>query len=231
MGSASPIDEARASFSSLCHKERHVTKRGDLAKSPSANRPIRRMRAPASQRRCVKPTRSDDGGASSWVAAAARSLWWRRSRFARIHGGSGWSGRGRVAVPAHRFAADNVRELGGRSGPVLALLEAIVGALLSASRSRANPVAENLVLRQQLAVLKVDRRPRLRPIDRAFLVVVSRVWSRWVDVLAISRDRAASRRSDQGSERTRAPRLPSCGRNWRNGRCRPCRFQRRRCVG
>jgi hypothetical protein len=57
----------------------------------------------------------------------------------------------------------------GKVSAVLALLEAIVGALLSAFRSRANLVAENLVLRQQLAVW----------------VVVSRVWSRWVDVLAI----------------------------------------------
>jgi len=68
---------------------------------------------------------------------------------------------------------------------VVALLEAIVGALFSAFRSRANLVAENLVLRQQLAVLKVGRRPRLRPVDRAFWVVVSRVWSRWMDVLAV----------------------------------------------
>jgi transposase InsO family protein len=68
---------------------------------------------------------------------------------------------------------------------VIALLEAVVGALGSAFRSRASLVAENLALRQQLAVMKVGRRPRLRPIDRAFWVVVSRVWSRWADVLAI----------------------------------------------
>jgi putative transposase len=50
----------------------------------------------------------------------------------------------------------------------------------------ASLVAEILVLRQQLAVLKRDRpRPPLRPIDRAFWVVVSRVWSRWPDALAI----------------------------------------------
>src|SRR5580704_1631471 len=67
------------------------------------------------------------------------------------------------------------------------VLEAIVGALVSAFCSRANLVAENLVLRQQLAVLKVGRRPRLTPVDRAFWVVVSRVWSRWVDALAIVR--------------------------------------------
>jgi hypothetical protein len=45
---------------------------------------------------------------------------------------------------------------------------------------------EILVLRQQLAVLKRGRpRPPLQPIDRAFWVVVSRVWSRWADALAI----------------------------------------------
>jgi putative transposase len=45
---------------------------------------------------------------------------------------------------------------------------------------------EILVLRQQLAVFKRARpRPQLRPIDRAFWSVVSRVWSRWADALAI----------------------------------------------
>src|SRR6516225_2947608 len=67
----------------------------------------------------------------------------------------------------------------------MALFFAIVGALRSASRSRASLVAENLALRQQLAVLRVGRRPRLRPIDRAFWAVLSRVWSRWRDVVAI----------------------------------------------
>jgi putative transposase len=42
------------------------------------------------------------------------------------------------------------------------------------------------VLRQQLAVLKrARRRPPLGPIDRAFWVIVSRLWSRWADALAI----------------------------------------------
>jgi putative transposase len=67
----------------------------------------------------------------------------------------------------------------------MALFAAIVGALASAFRSRAGLVAENLALRQQLAALRVGRRPRLQPIDRAFWVVFSRAWSRWVEVLAI----------------------------------------------
>jgi len=71
---------------------------------------------------------------------------------------------------------------------MLALLEAVVGALLAALRPRASLVAENLVLRQQLAILRrATPRPRLRPIDRALWVVVCRLWSRWSDALAIVR--------------------------------------------
>jgi hypothetical protein len=52
---------------------------------------------------------------------------------------------------------------------MMAVLLAIVGVLGSALRSRASLVAENLALRQQLAVLRVGCRSQLRPIDRAFL--------------------------------------------------------------
>jgi putative transposase len=66
------------------------------------------------------------------------------------------------------------------------IVVALFGALLSALKPRASLVAENLALRQQLAVLRrTTPRPRLRPIDRAFWVLLSRVWSRWTDVLAI----------------------------------------------
>jgi transposase InsO family protein len=69
---------------------------------------------------------------------------------------------------------------------VTALAQAIVGALLAGLRTRASLVVENLALRQQLAVLRrTTRRPRLRPIDRAFWVMLSRVWSRWSDSLAL----------------------------------------------
>ncbi len=69
---------------------------------------------------------------------------------------------------------------------MLAILSALFGALVSAFRARASVVAENLLLRQQLAILKRERpRPPLHPLDRAFWVVVSRVWSRWSDMLAI----------------------------------------------
>jgi hypothetical protein len=49
-------------------------------------------------------------------------------------------------------------------------------------------VAENLALRQQLAALRREvRRPHLHPADQAFWVLLSRIWSRWTDVLAIVR--------------------------------------------
>src|ERR1019366_9083079 len=89
---------------------------------------------------------------------------------------------------AHRPRQRRQRILGGRRF-------AIVGALLAARRPRASLVAENLVLRQQLAILRrANPRPRLRPIDRAFWVVVSRVWSRWADSLAIVAARGSATR-------------------------------------
>ncbi len=69
---------------------------------------------------------------------------------------------------------------------MLAILGALLGALFSAFQPRASLVVENLILRQQLATLRRAKpRPRLRPIDRAFWVVLSRLWPRWVDVIAI----------------------------------------------
>jgi hypothetical protein len=68
---------------------------------------------------------------------------------------------------------------------VLALLRAVFGAFFAAFRPRASLVLENLALRHQLAVLRrATPRPRLRPVDRAFWVLLSRGWSRWADVLA-----------------------------------------------
>ncbi len=74
---------------------------------------------------------------------------------------------------------------GASLGGMLAILEAVAHAL-AALRPRASLVAENLLLRQQLAILgRATPRPWLRPIDRAFWVVVSRILSRWADSLAI----------------------------------------------
>jgi len=53
-------------------------------------------------------------------------------------------------------------------------------------RSRANAPLEVLALRQQLAVLKRKRlRPELSRADRAFWVVLRRLWPRWSDALVI----------------------------------------------
>jgi hypothetical protein len=69
---------------------------------------------------------------------------------------------------------------------VVALFTAIIAALRSAVRPRASLVAENLALRQPLAVLRrKTKRPQLVPLDRAFWVVLSRVWSRWAETLTI----------------------------------------------
>jgi putative transposase len=91
-----------------------------------------------------------------------------------------------VSDPPCTFAGDlQANQSESREGMV-GLFGAIVGALLAAVKPRASLVLENLALRQQLAVLRrTTSRPRLRPIDRAFWVVLRRVWSRWGEVLAI----------------------------------------------
>ena len=46
--------------------------------------------------------------------------------------------------------------------------------------------AENLALRQQLALCRQSvKRPKLRPRDRVFWVLLSRLWSNWRSALAI----------------------------------------------
>jgi hypothetical protein len=57
---------------------------------------------------------------------------------------------------AARFAGD--RDGGPvRIAGMLPILEAVAGARLAALKPRASPVAENLVLRQQLAILRTRR--------------------------------------------------------------------------
>jgi len=65
---------------------------------------------------------------------------------------------------------------------------AIVDAIRAAFRSRSNLVIENIALRQQLAVLKIEietRRPKLTPFDRAFWVFLRRMWPSWSEALVI----------------------------------------------
>ena len=64
-------------------------------------------------------------------------------------------------------------------GTLLAVLRAIF-------TSRAAWVAENLALRQQLAILRASvNRPKLRPRDRVFWVWLSRSWPGWKSLLVI----------------------------------------------
>ena len=65
--------------------------------------------------------------------------------------------------------------------------------------SRAALVAENLVLRQQITVLQRSvRRPRLRRRDRAFWVLLSRLWKEWSSLLVIVQPETVIRWHRQG---------------------------------
>jgi hypothetical protein len=71
---------------------------------------------------------------------------------------------------------------------MLSLLLLWIGVLIRLFRSRGNLVLENLVLRQQLAVLKRRRpRPRLALVDKLFWVTVSRFWSGWKEAPIVVR--------------------------------------------
>ncbi len=62
----------------------------------------------------------------------------------------------------------------------------VAGTLRSLLRTQRELALENLVLRQQLAVLKLRYpRPRLKDVDRLFWVLLSRVWSGWRECLHI----------------------------------------------
>ncbi len=82
--------------------------------------------------------------------------------------------------PAYRVGLSDSRVTGAAAGAslaaMLAILQAAIGTLRSALRPRASLVAENRVLRQQqLAILpRTTPRPRLRPLDRPFWVMVAR---------------------------------------------------------
>src|SRR5256886_14223421 len=74
---------------------------------------------------------------------------------------------------------------------MLSLLLFWIGALIRLFRSRGNLVLENLMLRQQLAVLKRRHpRPSLGPFDKLFWVIARRViarrgWADWKESLII----------------------------------------------
>jgi|SRR6516165_5314758 hypothetical protein len=62
----------------------------------------------------------------------------------------------------------------------------ILTGLLRVLKTRRALVLENLALQHQLAVLqRAAPRPRLRPADRLFWVLLYRTWSGWADVLSL----------------------------------------------
>ena len=66
-------------------------------------------------------------------------------------------------------------------------------------RSQSDLAAENLVLRQQLAVLEQrSKRPRLRNRDRIFWTWIARLWSNWRSVLVIVQPETVVRWHQQG---------------------------------
>jgi putative transposase len=65
------------------------------------------------------------------------------------------------------------------------LVALLVWLLRAVFAARGSLALENLALRQQLATYaRGQRRPRLKPVDRAFWVALSRVWSEWRSPLA-----------------------------------------------
>jgi putative transposase len=62
----------------------------------------------------------------------------------------------------------------------------LFGSILRAFRSRSSLLLENLVLRQQLAVLKRKHpRPQIALVDKLFGVLTRRVWSGWKQALTV----------------------------------------------
>jgi transposase InsO family protein len=69
---------------------------------------------------------------------------------------------------------------------MFSLLLLWIGALIRIFHGRGNLVLENLMLRQQLAVLKRRHpRPSIGPLDKLFWVVVRRFWSGWKQALMV----------------------------------------------
>jgi len=69
-------------------------------------------------------------------------------------------------------------------------------------RSREEQAILNLALQQQLAVYAQKRpRPRISPFDRAFWVVLSRIWPRWKQHLVVVRPETVVRWHRQGFRR------------------------------
>jgi hypothetical protein len=68
------------------------------------------------------------------------------------------------------------------------MISLVLTGLLRGIRTQRALVLENLALRHQLAVLRRSTpRPRLRPSDRLFWILLSRLWHGWAEAVAIVR--------------------------------------------
>ena len=68
------------------------------------------------------------------------------------------------------------------------MLRAFLSSLATLFRNRADLLLENLVLRQQLAVLKQSSpRPKITDSFRLFCVALRRIWPRWKQALVLVR--------------------------------------------
>ena len=66
------------------------------------------------------------------------------------------------------------------------MITLILTGLLRGARTQRSLVLENLALRHQLVVLqRTVPRPRLRPSDRMFWVLLARLWHGWAEAVAI----------------------------------------------
>ncbi len=65
-------------------------------------------------------------------------------------------------------------------------LSLAISSVSAVFKDRADLVAENIALRHQLSCfIHRESRPKLRPVDRAFWVLLSRFWSLWTKTLAM----------------------------------------------
>jgi transposase InsO family protein len=77
---------------------------------------------------------------------------------------------------------------------MLRLVSLLFGLIVSAFRSRRSLLLENLVLRQQLAVLKSKRpQPRFTAWDKLFWVLLRRSWPHWKRVLVLVQPETVAR--------------------------------------
>ena len=81
----------------------------------------------------------------------------------------------------------------------MSVLRIVLVLIRGAVADRVELAAENLALRQQLAILEQrSKRPRLRKRDRIFWAWLSRVWSNWRSVLVIVQPETVVRWHQQG---------------------------------